>query len=381
MRFWTALSFASSAGLAAASTSGGYGASSISYESYGGYGGYGQQPIGGIGAQYPGSCRQATAHPGLNSALRGVLGQCFPNNVIIDAAVNYYTTVIQETTNLIEIINQAGCDKPNPGPGPKPNPGPGPKPDDSPKPADDKWWNCDGRSPCKWLDLQPAETALAASTDQAALPHPNTVYKLMPDYKYPFDTWVTASSGALQIFVDGQKVKEQGDGNFLIPAGTAASAVKYKSPSGASIQFAGACSKDTPCLGRQLQDWAAGYTYSTQPDAEVNIGGYDYDVILTLADTSKTTEQYHVLIDGKEIDKTHGPLTLGDAKYDPANIPPNFWAWEGKIGALESITHGGFWGSFRIPAGTEKVTVHLGHFEPGFPNYIFAYRLDKLCQC
>ncbi|KAI2632841.1 hypothetical protein GGS21DRAFT_521591 [Xylaria nigripes] len=361
MRFSTALACATSAGIAAASTSGEYSAgASISF-------GYEQQPIGGIGIP----AHPVPRDPALESVLRGLLGHRFTNNVFIEAAINYYTTVIHETTTLIEIINQAGCDKPKPGPGPGPI---------EPVRPDTPWYNCDARTPCKWLDLQMVESVLAAAPDQAALPHPNAMYIPKADYKYPFDTWVTASSGALQVFVDGKKVKEQGDGSFLIPGGTSASAVKYKSPGGAKVQFSAACSKDTPRLGRELIDWNAAYTYATKRDAVIDIGGYDYDVILTIADTSKTTEQFTVLVDGKEIDKTHGPLTLGDAKYDPANIPM-IWVAEGKLGALESITHGGFWGSFRIPAGTEKATVHLEHFEAGWPDYRFSYRLDKLYQC
>lgn len=132
--------------------------------------------------------------------------------------------------------------------------------------------------------------------------------------------------------------------------GTPANEVKYKSTGGANIQFYGACSKDTPCLGRELQGWKAGATYATQRDLVIDIGDYDYDVILTIADTSKMTEQYTVLVDGKEVDKTHGPSTLGAEKYDPEHIPMT-WVAEGELGSLECITHGGYWGSFRIPKG------------------------------
>lgn len=139
--------------------------------------------------------------------------------MIVDAAIKYYITVIQESTTLIEIIHKSGCDQPDVAPTPTPTPTPGPDPSPQPKP-DGSWWNCADRSPCKWLGLQTTEKALPASgSDQRPLPHPNADWLPVSNYKYPFDTWVTASSGALQVYINGKKVQEQGDGNFLIPAG------------------------------------------------------------------------------------------------------------------------------------------------------------------
>ncbi|KAI0402695.1 hypothetical protein F4802DRAFT_574714 [Xylaria palmicola] len=277
--------------------------------------------------------------------------------------------MIQESTALIQTINQANraeCDKQNQG---------------FPKPTGNTGWSCGGSSPCKWLALQEAETTLPAASSEQEFNHPNKAYSPRADYKYPIDTWVTVSKGSLQLFINGVKVREQGDGNFFIPAGTPNSSVRYKSPGGATLQFYGVCSKDTPCIGRELQEWKTGTTTTAQRDLVIDIGGYDYDVIFTLADTSKTTEQYSILVNGMQLDKTHGPLALGEIqKYDPANIPM-IVVHDGKPGALECITHGGFWASIRIPAGTEKVTVHMDHYEAGWPYYAFAYRLDKVCQC
>lgn len=134
--------------------------------------------------------------------------------------------------------------------------------------------------------------------------------------------------------------------------GTSGDDVYYKSPKGAQVQFYGACSKDTPCIGNEVVAWQQGkWLTAAAPDMEIDFSGYDYDVVFTLTDTSVTTEQYVVRADGKEVGTTHGRLSLGEDKYNTKHIAETTNVGGGAPGALKSIANDGFWGSFRIPKG------------------------------
>lgn len=78
------------------------------------------------------------------------------------------------------------------------------------------------------------------------------------------------------------------------------------------------------------------------------------DVLLSIVDTDGTTEQFSVSVDGQELGRTHGALTLqGDEKFNPTKIlGRKFWPGIGQDSPYTSITHGGFFGTFRLKQGT-----------------------------
>ncbi|KAM4066541.1 hypothetical protein HRG_000634 [Hirsutella rhossiliensis] len=322
----------------------------------------------------PGTCGALVNDAGLENLLRVLLQQCYPHDqVSLNVLIKYFITILHQSIDLIDIFYKKDCDTPTPGPGPNPKPSPGPHHD---------WYDCSSGSTCKWLPLENNKTPknLAVANEPTLLPNPNAA---VASYKYPFDTWVTKFEGDdLDIYIQGRKLPVQESGtSYLIPAGTSASEVYYKSSKGAKIQFYGACSADTPCVSEEVKDWVQGpAVLIAQPDADIDVSGYDFDLVFTIADTSVTTEQYTVLADGKEVGKTHGRLSLGCDKYNTKYIA-NVDVGVGPYGALRSIANDGFWGSFKIPKETKKVTVHMNYESPSYPYFLFEYRMDKLCQC
>ncbi|PWI69316.1 hypothetical protein PCL_00963 [Purpureocillium lilacinum] len=316
----------------------------------------------------PGTCAARVEDVGLESLLGRILAPCFPcGTTALDAFVTEYTGLLKSALTLVEdTCSRPGCTTPAPDP--------------------DNWWKCprDG-SPCKWLALENNKTpkSLAATgSERKVLPNPNVP---VANYKYPFDTWVTTwPDDDLEIYIKGEKVRPQASGtSYLIPAGTSGDDVYYKSSRGTQIQFYGACSPDTPCTGEEVVPWTQGKAVTVADrDAVIDVSKYtsDGDLVFTIADTSVTTEQYTILADGKEVGKTHGRPTLGTDKYNTKNIA-NVDVGAGPWGALRSIANDGFWGSFRIPKGTQQVTVHMNFEGPGWPYYLFEYRIDKLCKC
>jgi hypothetical protein len=117
------------------------------------------------------------------------------------------------------------------------------------------------------------------------------------------------------------------------------------------IHFYGSCSAYNPCLGREVLPWTRGVSNKRLgQEGEIHVGQYDTDLVLTIADTETTSEQYTVFIDGVKLGTTHGRLTLGEEKYKRANIHM-VDVGSGAAGALRSIANDGFWGSFKIPRG------------------------------
>lgn len=117
------------------------------------------------------------------------------------------------------------------------------------------------------------------------------------------------------------------------------------------ILFYGSCSSYKPCVGRELVPWTRGVSNKRLgQQGEIDVGQYDTDLVLTIADTETTSEQYTIYADGKEIGSTHGRLTLGKDKYKRDHIN-RINVGSGAAGALRSIANDGFWGSFKIPRG------------------------------
>lgn len=178
--------------------------------------------------------------------------------------------------------------------------------------------------------------------------------------------------------------------------GTAAEDVWYKSETGAMIHFHGSCSTYTPCLGRKVVPWTRGVSHKRLgQDGEIYIGQYDDDLVLTIADTETTSEQYTVFADGVKLGSTHGRLTLGEEKYKRSNIRM-VDVGSGAAGALRSIANDGFWGSFKIPRGKDIWLHDLKHRGSNIStgakkitivddssdfDFAFEYRLDTACSC
>ncbi|KAK4073166.1 uncharacterized protein Triagg1_5446 [Trichoderma aggressivum f. europaeum] len=320
-----------------------------------------------------GFCKSPTCAKTLRSAeletlLRQAFLECFPHDEIhLDSFIRYQINSLETGINLFEKIYQ---DKQQPLDGRQ-----------SPSNPSREWWNCaQDNSPCKWLALEHnnAPKKLAPSGyEKMILPNPN---QPISNYIYPFDMWMTKlAGGQFTLYINGNQIQPHDSGlDFFIPAGTAADDVWYKSETGALILFYGSCSADTPCLGRQVVPWTRGVSHKRLgQDGEIYIGQYDDDLVLTIADTETTSEQYTVFADGVKLGSTHGRLTLGDEKYKRSNIRM-VDVGSGAAGALRSIANDGFWGSFKIPRGARKITIVDDSSDFDFA---FEYRLDTACSC
>jgi hypothetical protein len=125
-----------------------------------------------------------------------------------------------------------------------------------------------------------------------------------------------------------------------------------------TYKFYGACTDLTPCVDTQIKDWeqVSHPPFEEQVTKDFDVGKYTStsDVLLSIADTWGTCEQFSVYADGQELGKTHGPLTLqGDEKFNPIHIlGSKLWPGYGPDAPYISITHGGFFGTFRLKQGT-----------------------------
>ncbi|PTB62684.1 hypothetical protein BBK36DRAFT_1172439 [Trichoderma citrinoviride] len=314
-------------------------------------------------------CAKAIQSSKMESHLRQAFAECFPHDELhFDSFVQYQLNSLDMSINLFEKIYQ---DEQRVLRGRQPQ---------SSSPAEE-WSNCSpDKSPCKWLSLEnnsnPKRLA-PTGHEKMTLPNPT---KQLSHYVYPFDTWVTkVAEGDLTLYINGKKVMPHSSGvDFLIPAGTVADDVLYKSQSGTMILFYGSCSSDRPCVGRELVPWTRGVSDKRfGQEGEIDVEHYDTDLVLTIADTENTSEKYTVYADGKEIGSTHGRLTLGKDKYkrDHTN---RVNVGSGAAGALRSIANDGVWGSFKIPRGTRKITISD---EDSDYDFAFEYRLDEPCAC
>ncbi|KAL7813058.1 hypothetical protein V8C26DRAFT_436655 [Trichoderma gracile] len=314
-------------------------------------------------------CAKAIQSSKMERLLRQAFAECFPHDELhLDSFVRYHLNSLETSINLFEKIYQDEQMVLRE------------RQSQSSSPARE-WWDCSlDRSPCKWLSLEndsAPKRLISTGHAKMILPNPN---KQLPHYVYPFDMWVTKlAEGDLTLYINGKKVIPHGSGvDFLIPAGTVADDVWYKSQSGSMILFYGSCSPYNPCVGRELVPWTRGVSNKRAgQQGEIDVGQYDTDLVLTIADTETTSEQYTIYADGKEVGSTHGRLTLGKDKYKRDHIN-RINVGSGAAGALRSIANDGFWGSFKIPRGTRKITIID---EDSDYDFAFEYRLDKACTC
>lgn len=225
------------------------------------------------------------------------------------------------------------------------------------------------------------------------LAHPNKIWDAWKkinntQYWYPEDTWfVPGAATGLELYIKGEK-QANCEGKFFIPHGTLDTDVEVSTSSPTSYTFYGACTELTPCVGSQIQDWQQLYQppfqEGIQKDFQVGTHTGGGDILFSIADTWGTCEQFAIFADGKELGKTHGPLTLkGDEKFNPANIlGSKLWPGTGYPAPYISITHGGFFGTFRIPQGTQKITVKtISLVEKGvWASSYYGWRLDRPCS-
>ncbi|QYT00277.1 hypothetical protein H0G86_007367 [Trichoderma simmonsii] len=316
------------------------------------------------------TCAQTLRSAELETLLRQAFLECFPHDEIhLDSFIKYQINSLETGINLFEKIHQDKKDSLLV------------QGRQSPFSPSREWWNCpQDNSPCKWLALEnnnAPKKLTPTGREKLILPNPN---QPIPNYVYPFDMWVTKlAGGQFALYISGEQIQPHDSGlDFFIPAGTAADDVWYKSETGAMIHFYGSCSTYTPCLGRKVVPWTRGVSHKRLgQDGEIYIGQYDEDLVLTIADTETTSEQYTVFADGVKLGSTHGRLTLGDEKYKRSNIRM-VDVGSGAAGALRSIANDGFWGSFKIPRGAKKITIVDDSSDFDFA---FEYRLDTACNC
>ncbi|PKX89337.1 uncharacterized protein P174DRAFT_425263 [Aspergillus novofumigatus IBT 16806] len=111
------------------------------------------------------------------------------------------------------------------------------------------------------------------------------------------------------------------------------------------------------------------------------------DILLTIADNWSPAEVFEVYVDhGQLLGKTHGPLTCPENEMSNREHLLGLKKLAVGIDAPSpyvSISHGGFWGTFRIPAGTNVITVRLAdaiELDWGWWYAFFAHRLDEPCS-
>ncbi|SCV58352.1 uncharacterized protein FFB14_15589 [Fusarium fujikuroi] len=112
----------------------------------------------------------------------------------------------------------------------------------------------------------------------------------------------------------------------------------------------------------------------------IDFSAFDKDMVLSVADVYDASEQLAVFVNGEEIGRAHGALSLksrGKDPYEPANVP------FGKVGGVpdgpaKCLIGRGFWGSFKIPKGSKSVVVKMIH-SPQIEGTA-AYRIDNGCN-
>lgn len=139
--------------------------------------------------------------------------------------------------------------------------------------------------------------------------------------------------------------------------GTLDTDVEVFSRDATKYTFYGACSQYTPCVGGQIKDWAQlaqpPFQEGIMKDIDVSQYTSSSDVLFSIADTWNDCEQFAIYADGQELGRTHGPLTLeGEEKFNPAHIFGSKLApGTGANAPYVTITHGGFFGTFRLKQG------------------------------
>ena len=125
------------------------------------------------------------------------------------------------------------------------------------------------------------------------------------------------------------------------------------SPGSISYEYYAVCTEYTPCMDQEKKGrWSVFNLYtSTGNITTIDISTHtaDGDTLLTLADAWYTAEIYTITVNGKELGRTHGALTLpGDEKYSTKHLMNDkLYAKTLEMG----ITHGAYWGTFRVPKG------------------------------
>ncbi|KLO81402.1 Uncharacterized protein LW93_8111 [Fusarium fujikuroi] len=132
--------------------------------------------------------------------------------------------------------------------------------------------------------------------------------------------------------------------------------------------------EETPCVLSNEKPWAL-YTFGPGAELVIDFSAFDKDMVLSVADVYDASEQLAVFVNGEEIGRAHGALSLksrGKDPYEPANVP------FGKVGGVpdgpaKCLIGRGFWGSFKIPKVVKMI--HSPQIEG-----TAAYRIDNGCN-
>ncbi|KAH7215210.1 hypothetical protein DER44DRAFT_855392 [Fusarium oxysporum] len=239
--------------------------------------------------------------------------------------------------------------------------------------------SCGPRAPpCLSLPLNP-HTILTVEPSLELKDFPKHILIEEPGV-YDFDAWLGPMDSGFELFIYQHELPPRHTtlGNFyLVPAGTKAADLQYRSVEFAELQFHAACGDDTPCISDQSTPWTSHYFEAAQP-LVLDFSVYNKDMVITVADLNTALEQHAVLIDGTEVGRTHGPLSLknqGEDIYDTAKIT-NIVVGGPPDGSVKSVLGQGFWGSFRVPKGSKSVTIKITHPSSG----VAGYRIDQGCE-
>ncbi|RKL39329.1 hypothetical protein BFJ72_g6801 [Fusarium proliferatum] len=292
-------------------------------------------PGTGEGALSPSSCPAAFASLDIETAVRDSMELCCSNSSSDhEALIEEYMAIVNSALNLIGRYCDKSCEPPGP--------------------------------LCFGLPVHP-ETSLAKE-----------------NHVFDFDTLLGPVKPGFELYKSRREMTPRqnnlGRTFYMIPAGTKASDLQYIASEPTELYYYAFCSEDTPCIKGYVKPWTS-YTFGQGKELVIDLSSYEQDMVLSVADQRGTSEQHAVFVDGKEIGRTHGALSLkgrGQDPYDPAMMPDDH-VGDVPDGPVKCVIGRGFWGSFKIPKGAKSVVVKMIHPTTNFEG-AGAYRIDKGCN-
>ncbi|KLP10158.1 uncharacterized protein FFB20_13117 [Fusarium fujikuroi] len=299
----------------------------------------------------PPSCPAAFAGLDIETAVRDCMEFCCPDaSANHEALIKEYMAIVNSALNLIGRYCDKSCEPPGP--------------------------------LCFGLPLNPEliqivdATASLKDLPQSSLAKENHVFD--------FDTLLGPVKPGFELYKSRRSMtpiqRPFGRTFYRIRAGTKASDLQYIASAPTELQYHASCSEETPCVLSKEKPWTL-YTFGPGAELVIDFSAYEQDMVLSVADLYATSEQHAVFVDGKEIGRTHGALSLkdrGQNPYDPAVMLDDH-VGDLPDGPAKSIIGRGLWGSFKIPKDSKSVVVKMVHPTTNFKG-AGAYRTDKGCN-
>ncbi|CVK87862.1 uncharacterized protein FMAN_05312 [Fusarium mangiferae] len=299
----------------------------------------------------PSSCPAAFAGLDIETAVRDSMEVCCPDaSADHEVLIKEYMAIVNSALNLLGKYCDKSCEPP--------------------------------AALCFGLPVHPEVVQTAGTTVELRDLPQNSLAK--ENHVFDFDTLLGPVKPGFELYKSRRAMtpiqRPFGRTFYLIRAGTQASDLQYIASGPTELQYYASCSEDTPCVYSNEKPWTS-YTFGPGAELVIDFSTYEQDMVLSVADLYATSEQHAVFIDGKEIGRTHGALSLkgrGKDPYDPAMMS-NDHVGDLPDGPAKSIIGRGFWGSFKIPKGSKSVVVKMIYPTNNFKG-AGAYRIDKSCD-